>query len=222
MRTSILTLALVLATGCGGDATGSSGGGSGDDGADAGPKPSAFGKEKLQELADREIPGWTKHPPMVKDTYVQFSVKRETKTEKGLTYNVLVRIAACPDIELCFSLDPENRMNKMWGKQSREMVAKQAQDGIVEYGAMPLQDGRKALGLYTCAFQVSDDGKSRSSNLGLQLRYHDGGNAIRMMISASGPKDVANSQELSALMTKDAALAAAREIFAVYADDFGK
>ena len=226
MRIGMLALLVTLLAACGGDEKGPAGDGSEKSSpgpeSDAGPKASAFTKEQLQELADRAIPGWKKHPPKVTDTYAQFSVKREELTEKGMTFSAFVKIATCPDIELCYTLDPENRMNKMWGKQAQEAVTKDAKDGIAELASLELQGGRMALALYTCGFHTWDDGKGKSSNLGMQLRFHDGGNAIRMMISVSGQKDVSTSKELSAYMTRDAALAAAREIFAVYADDFAK
>jgi hypothetical protein len=213
-------LALALAA-CGGDHSPAKPSGGDSDSAGAAVRAN-LSPDEFEELSKRTLEGWEVKGARATDKSARVTLTREAPTSQGLALNVIVKIGICPDdLALCYSTDPGNPGNKMWAQQARDSMAKQnAKDAIAHIGAVELQDGRQALGLYRAGRAGTADGKGTGTTLGMDVRYCDGANAILMTITVSGEKKASNSEELSAYLSRSDATAAAREVFALYADKF--
>jgi hypothetical protein len=184
--------------------------------------PERFSPDVLKELSARTVDGWHAKNARATDKIAQVTYAREAPTAKNLKLSVVVKIGVCPgNVALCYSTDPEDPGNKLWARQARDaMVRQNAKDAIASAESFELQGGRQALGLYRAGLARSADGKGTSTTLGMDVRHCNGANAIHMMIITSGEKSASDSEELSSYLSKDDAIAAAREVFAAFADKF--
>lgn len=181
-----------------------------------------FDENRLAELQGRTVQGFDARPgPLTLDRTVLHLEETAAPAGRGLARVMLV-------FEPCnaFSCPPLD--GNAWKGKEAEFVAGLGAPGhranpelVWDHGSLDLGGGRSGVFTYVCSFVQSADGKSRERLLTYKLRFHDGANSITLDINPTSAIDATSTEQLAALLPKEAGAELARSIFQVFGDAYG-
>jgi hypothetical protein len=220
LRIGILAAAAALAlAGCGDKKDEGGGaadpGGAADQGGGAGK---AIDEATAAAISETRIEGFEAQasPPQKTSATVYYTAKDKLESGQQLKVSATVqKCVMCQKMDLAAWKANEN-LKSMLSKASKEDPELVWEVEEVDLG------GKKGIYTYALAYNVSEDGKSRSGTNGYNIWYNDGINQIWLQTMCHGGfgPDITDEASYEAACPREAQLEAAKQVFAAFATYF--
>jgi len=170
--------------------------------------------EDLERFSTIDVPGYARSDSRVIASAANALYTSAEKTAGGASILVTVRIAGC-DPFICGTLDLKSVLS----------TALIESPGLVwDFGQTELAPGKTGLHTYAAGYLETKEasGTSRVSANDYRAWYHDGNLHIFIEVFQRGSDSPQSLDAVKALMSMAEAEQAAKDVFAVFAPEFGK
>jgi hypothetical protein len=182
--------------------------------------------EDLERFSTIDVPGYARSDSRVIASAANALYTSAEKTAGGASILVTVRIAGC-DPFICGTLDPKDYegAEAQTNLKSVLSTALIESPGLVwDFGQTELAPGKTGLHTYAAGYLETKEasGTSRVSANDYRAWYHDGNLHIFIEVFQRGSDSPQSLDAVKALMSMAEAEQAAKDVFAVFAPEFGK
>lgn len=226
LRCGMTTLLVLALSACGGEDKGGAGeGGGAKPPAEKPAKRPALTEGDYTRISTRTLAGFTGSVSTLNEKRLGMVYVSEEKTPRGVKLAVFATLQPC-DISVCYSMDPDDALNKQWAKQGIDGLTEQGYESpVFDVGPFELAEGYTGLMHYQRGHKVEmlEGGrKSRSVRHSFNVRYDDDSNTVQLRVYTQGSVGAESVEDLEQAMPRAMAEDAARKVFGLYADLFEK